>query len=464
MRRRDAIKTIGGFAGAAALSRILPGCGDNKGTPGITNYVFLMMENRSYDHVFGARAWMENKGGDGPNPAITLPDTSGNAIALFEATMDHECDLDPPHGWDELHSSWNAGKCDQFVVQQQMSHPGVTGPDAIAPMQYLTRTEMPVSYALADAYTTCDRWFASMMGPTYPNRFYWMTGSSNGMMDNNLPTGPLTWPSIFNRIDTKKVEWAYYYGSIPVLSALNEPGPYQLDLMTKKRLRGFSEFMLDAMAGTLPPISYIDPFFYGNDDHPPIHPINGQELIASVYTALAQSPQWNNCMLVVTYDECGGFYDHVSPPTTADDFASTGFDQLGFRVPAIVAGPYAKQGYVSSVQYDHSSALKHLINTFDLDNLNMRTAAANDLTDCIDMERLMAGEPAKPVDVPTVDPSQFPMPAECNYSGDVAFPTRDPISEWASKNPHKLGALDLRGNYDQYRREIREFLASSRRG
>ena len=120
------------------------------------------------------------------------------------------------------------------------------------------------------------------------------------------------------------------------------------------------QFMFNCQAGKLPPVSYIDPFFYGNDDHPPIHPINGQELIATVYSLLAESPQWKNCMLVVTYDENGGFYDHVSPPKTADDLAEQGFDQLGFRVPAMVIGPYAKQGFVSSVTYDHTSALKHL--------------------------------------------------------------------------------------------------------
>jgi phospholipase C len=467
MRRRDAIKTIGGLAGAAALSRMIPGCSTNDKTPGIKNYVFMMMENRSYDHMFGSRFFLENNtDGDGPSTTLTLPDTSGNQIGLFQAEPDHECDLDPPHGWDELHASWNNGACDGFVQQQELSYPGVSGVDAISPMQYLVRDLVPVSYALADAYTTCDRWFASMMGPTYPNRFYWMTGSSNGMMDNTLPSGPLTWPSIFNRIDDKKVDWAYYYGSVPVISALNDPGPYALDLGSDDgihgRLRPMQQFMFNAMAGKLPPISYIDPFFYGNDDHPPIHPINGQELIATVYTALALSPQWENCMLVITYDECGGFMDHVSPPQVPDDFASVGFNQLGFRVPAMIAGPYVKQNYVSHVQYDHTSALKHLMNTFDLENLNMRTAAANDLTDCIDMERLMAGEPSKPITLPTVDPSQFPMPSACQYNGDVAFPIKDPISEWASLNQAKLGHLDRRGKYDEYRRELRDFMAKAR--
>ena len=114
-----------------------------------------------------------------------------------------------------------------------------------------------------------------------------------------------------------------------------------------------------------------------------------QALIAAVYNALAQSPQWKNCMLVITYDEHGGFFDHVPPPTGPD--VRPEFQQRGFRVPTMVIGPYVKQNYVSSVEYDHTSALKHLQTAFGLEPLNERMNAANDLTDCIDMERLAAG-------------------------------------------------------------------------
>src|SRR5690606_2820113 len=116
------------------------------------------------------------------------------------------------------------------------------------------------------------------------------------------------------------------------------------------------QFFLDCAAGKLPPVVYIDPYFGsgGNDDHPPTHPMMAQALIRAVYTALAKSPQWKNCMLVITYDEHGGFFDHVPPPMVTDDtlekFGVDGFQQLGFRVPAMVIGPYVKQGYVSSVQ------------------------------------------------------------------------------------------------------------------
>jgi phospholipase C len=273
-------------------------------------------------------------------------------------------------------------------------------------------------------------------------------------MANVLPTtGLLSEPSIYHRLDAKGVDWAYYYGSIPVVSLYAG--------LDSNHIRRFSEFLGDAAAGKLPPVVYIDPAFNENDDHPPVHPINGQELISTVYTALARSPQWKHCMLVVTYDEHGGFFDHVSPPKTVDALAAQGFDQLGFRVPTLVAGPYVKQGYVSSKPYEHCSALRHLEVTFGLEPLNQRTMAANDLSDFIDMDRLAKGNWAKPIELPKVDPTdatQWPMSSVC-ASGSVR--QDHPILEWANAHPDALGSLDLRPELPEYRRTIREFLAQA---
>ena len=482
INRRDAIKRIGGMAGAAAMARFLPGCGGDDGQNGITTYVYMMLENRSYDHFFGARSMLEGKAGDGLTMAMMNPDLNGNPIAPWQPTVDQMCDPDPPHEWVALHNSWNAGACDGFVKSHQTAHSSST---LIDPMQYLTRTQLPISYALADAYTTCDRWHCSVMGPTLPNRAYWHAATSFGIGPdpeanseilttfNHVPV-----PTIYHRLDDKKVDWAYYYGSIAVLALLGNVGPYQLDLGPDNgtgRIRRFGDyqsetgqFFKDAAAGTLPPVTYIDPFFYLNDDHPPIHPINGQLLVSAVYNALANSPQWKNCMLVVTYDENGGFFDHVSPPTTADDtlekFQVDGFQQMGFRVPTIVAGPYAKQNYVSSVTYDHTSALKHLQNTFGLETLNVRMDAANDLTDCIDMERLKANQPADPITLPTINLDDWPMdPDLCNHSG--GFKYKDPISQWADATGGIAKRYDLRDGADEYLRSIREYVrAAQERG
>jgi len=408
----------------------------------------MMMENRSYDHLFGARKMIEGLAGNGLTQGTTLLDVNDQPVGLWEPNLDQECDLDPPHGWDALRASFNGGRCDGFVKTHQMEH---ENPTAIEPMQYLTRTQVPVSYALADAYTSCDNWFCSVMGPTWPNRFYWHAGTSFGEMVNALPTSLS--PSIYHRLVAKNVDWGYYYGNIPVVGVIN-------DFDVTPFIHHFSDFLDDAARGTLPPVVYIDPGFNANDDHPPVHPINGQALIAAVYKALATSPQWPNCQLLITYDENGGFYDHVPPPLAPDDMAAIGFNQLGFRVPTMVIGPYAKQSYVSSVQFDHTSALKHIQNTFGLDRLTMRTDAATDIDDCVDQERLEANDPSDPIDLPAIDLSQWPMSSACT-SGD--FKEAHPVIAWADANRERLGSLDLRGTERDMLTMIDNYLGSKPR-
>ena len=478
MKRRDALKTIGGLAGAAGIAKFLPGCGDGGGEEdpvGITTYVYLMLENRTYDHVFGARK-LQGLPGDGLRPGLSNPDMNGNPVAPYEATNADLCVLDPPHGWEASHAQFNNGMMNGFLTEYQRDHSSTTVKDA---MQYLTRTQVPISWALADAYTTCDRWFASMMGPTLPNRAYWHTATSFGLKANGEVLekfGSVPVPTIYNRLQESQVDWAYYYGNVAVVALLGAPGPYMLDLGPSDgtgHVRRFGDpegrtgqFFKDAAAGKLPPVVYIDPAFSENDDHPPVHPVRAQALIAAVYTALAKSPQWKNCMLVITYDEHGGFYDHVAPPTiTTDDtlakFGVDGFQQLGFRVPAIVAGPYVKQSYVSSVQYDHTSALKHLQTAFDLEPLNTRMNAANDLTDCIDMDRLARGEWAPPIELPEINHDDWAWEEpKCEGTG---FRYHDPISQWLDANPGKLAKeYDLR-NVDIEQRAIRNFLRQHQR-
>lgn len=453
MKRRDALKTIGGLGAAAGMARFLPGCGGDGGPGAITTYVYMMMENRSYDHYLGARSMLEGKPGDGLVATMTNLDIDGKPIPIWAPNVQQLCDIDPPHGWDILRASFNGGKNDGFVKQHQLAH-GMD-PTAIQPMQYLTRNELPVTWALADEYATADRWFCSVMGPTFPNRYYWHTGSAGGRMANlpGPPPGGFPFPSIYNRLHDKNVDWAYYFGGagfLPTITNFDE---------ARDHFFQFQNFLDDAAAGKLPPVVYIDPFFTFNDDHPPSHPINGQALIAAVYTALATSPHWNNCMLVVTYDENGGFFDHVAPPKTVDDRASEGFDQMGFRVPTLVAGPYVKQGHVSSVVYDHTSALRQLEKAFDLEPLNQRTMAANDLTDFIDMDRLAKGDARPPVTLPSIDLSQWPQdPVACKGEG---LRVSHPVNTLADEQPELFHGFDARSRLPEYHEAIREILAAN---
>jgi phospholipase C len=444
MRRRDLLKTFGAAAGAAGMTRLLPGCGaDGDGEEGITTIVLLMMENRSYDHFFGARSWQEGLPGDGLTGTETNPDSEGVQVPLWEATEELMCVPDPAHGWEASHTQYNGGLNDGFVTTHQEDHAGDLGP-----MQYLTRTHVPVSYALADNYAICDRWFCSLLGPTWPNRFYWLAGSSQGAISNDIPEGGFTTPTIFHRLLEAGIEHRYYYSDLPFLGVLGEVG---LDLT--RFLYYIDDFYSDAEQGRLPPVVYIDPPFTGADDHPPHHPIRGQEFIASIYNALAASPQWNNCLFVVTYDEHGGFYDHVAPPTAPDDRADQGFDRLGFRVPTLVAGPYVKQGHVSSVVRDHTSALRHIETMLGTEPLTARSSAAEDLSELLDLDRLAAGDPAPPIELPSFDVNEWTFDEICNAS--TLKPSKIDIAEYADAHPERMARWDRRAQLPEVMATIR---------
>jgi phospholipase C len=452
MKRRDALKTMGALAGAGTMGKVLSACGGGDDGPGeIKTIVVLMMENRSYDHLLGARS-LEGLPGDGLTTSMTQLDRLGGTVNLWTPPLtDAQCVIDPPHGWDASHVQFNAGAMDGFVTSHQNAHDSDTD---IAPMQYLTREHVPASWSLADNYVSCDRYFCSVMGPTWPNRMYWHSGSSNGIMSNDLPTNGFDWRSIYHSLADAGIEYAYYYGDVPVIAVLENIEGHA------DRIWRMEDFYSHAANGTLAPVVYIDPSFSSNDDHPPHHPILGQQLIASIYTALATSPQWKHCMFVVTYDEHGGFYDHVAPPTVFDDFA--GFEQLGFRVPTLVAGPYVKQGEVISTQLEHCSVLRHIDNMFGLESNFRRIAESNDLSDCIDQERLAAGDWAEPAEIAAVEVDESQITDACSYSER----DKHPMLELADLRPDIMRRWDRRGqkHVRDYAYFIGDYLEKHNRG
>jgi len=451
MKRRDALKTIGALAGAAGAAKVLPGCGTDGGSslpPGIHHVVVVMLENRSYDHVLGARKMM-GLPGDGLTASMSNMTAAGATVPVFQASFDDLCVPDPPHGWSAAHDQFAAGANTGFITEMEASH----GAGSTQVMQYLTRDLVPVSWALADGFASCDRYFCSVMGPTWPNRMYWHSGSSNGIMSNDFPSGGFTWPSIHHRLDEAGVDWKYYYMDIPVLAIVDT-------LDTAGRIFLLEDFYRDAMTGNLAPVTYVDPGFGYNDDHPPHHPIYGQQFISSIYNALAAGPLWEHCLLVVTYDEHGGYYDHVAPPTTVDDFASTGFGQMGFRVPTFVAGPYVKQGYVSSVTMDHCSVLRDIQNRFGLADLNQRVTAAADLSDVLDLDALAAGTPRAPITIPAIEIDESRIRQECR--GATAL--QHDVLRMADEHPRLFKPWDRRDKLVDSAYMIGDFLESVNAG
>lgn len=394
MKRRDVLKTLGSLAGVAAFPNVLTGCsgeGDSGDLEGITTLVILCMENRSYDHYLGARA-LESLGGDGLSDDMSNVRGNGDTAGIYHETLRRI--PDPPHSWQQCHSQFNGGANDGFMTEYDAVHGRNVNPH---PMGYFKREDLPFSWALADAYATSDRWFSSIMGPTWPNRMFLHSGQSGGLKENVLPTkGGINWRSIHHQLNEVGVDWGYYYQDLPFV-------PLFEDLEMKGKIRRVNnDFWKDARDGILPAVTWLEPNFDFNDDHPPHDQMLGQLFMASVYAALAESPQWNHCLFVTTYDEHGGFFDHVAPPKASDDRVSQGFDQLGFRVPAFVAGPYVKPGYVGSVVRDHCSVLSHITKQYGLSPLTKRVEGAPDLSEFIDLERLEKREPLPPVAMPEI--------------------------------------------------------------
>jgi len=361
----------------------------------IRTIVVLCMENRSFDHYLGSLRLHEGKpvnglGGDERNPA---PD--GSQVGVFK--LDDYTPEDPPHNWDAAHAQWNLGANDGFVKAH-------AGPSQAEVMGYHVRDQLTALYALADAGAICDRWFCSLLGPTWPNRFYLHGATSKGIKSNSPALG---FTSVFELLKDAGVSHRNYFHDVPWCS-----GAY----FKTSGINGIERFFSDAAAGTLPAFSIIDPQFFGagaNDDHPDHDVQLGQVLMASIYSALAQSPQWNECLFVITYDEHGGFFDHVAPPTKIDDDPE--FSQLGFRVPSLVLGPYARRGCAVSTPLEHVSVMKTLVTRFGIPALNARVSASNDLSSCIDPTTI--GAPQPPVVLPQMAVSMSALAARARARG-----------------------------------------------
>lgn len=354
---------------------------------GIEHIVVLMMENRSFDHYLGAlktdpgyagRAQIEGLDGDETNPA---PD--GTPVKVFKMT--NFTPADPPHSWKAAHDQWAGGKNDGFVK----AHAGASQDEA---MGFHDRSQIPLYYWFADNFAVCDAWFSSVLGPTWPNRFYLHSTTSKGKKDN---TPFLQAPdTIWDRLKAKGLSYKNYTAAPAAFYA----GGYATKLLSLNPIARISEFFDAAKNGKLPAFSMIDPDFTASDDHPDHDILRGQAFVASIYKALAESPNWSKTLFIITYDENGGFYDHVAPPKTTDDDPE--FERLGFRVPAFVIGPTVKKGYIEKKVLEHVSVAATLKTRFDIASLSKRMDVTNDVSSCID--------PAK-VKAPSLPPAGMPQ-------------------------------------------------------
>jgi phospholipase C len=330
----------------------------------IKHVIVLMMENRSFDHMLG---WLP--GADGRQEAV-YPDRDGTLVPTHALAPDYQgCGHpDPDHSWAGGRVELNNGACDGWLVAGNN--------DAYA-IGYYGPSDLPFLGAAAQAWTTFDRYFSSIMAETFPNRFYQHSGVTD-RLDNAQTLSTL--PTIWDRLAERGLEGRYYFSDVPFLGLW---GNKYLPIM-----RSYSQFLVDCAAGDLPQVAFVDPRFVGetegvsNDDHPHADIRAGEWFMNQTYRAVTRSPAWRHTVFVINFDEWGGFFEHVAPPTATD--VNPAFELLGFRVPAILISPFARRGHVSTAVYDHTSILKLIEWRWDLEPLSVRDANASNLADELD--------------------------------------------------------------------------------
>jgi phospholipase C len=385
----------------------------------IEHVIILIQENRSFDHYFGTYSGVEGYGSPGAKAVYEQEgyeaEGFGGKLLPFRIETNNvaECFPDITHSWVPQHNSWDGGLNDDFV----RTHIEVDGEAAgVATMGYYEKEDIPFYRTLAEGFTLCDHYHCSVLGPTYPNRLYSMSATLDPNGENGGPlvettsiqdpriAGKFTWTTMPEQLQSAGITWKVYNGQSlgiednplalfkkfqedPTLKKLGLETPYE------------KAFDRDIRHGELPQVSWVN-FGLPETEHPGNSTAKiGERYVWQLLKALKGHPAiWEKTAIFVTWDENGGFFDHVVPPTaplgTPDEYLTapdvtgssggvTGPIGLGFRVPMLVVSPYASGGLVSSEVYDHTSVLRFLETRFGVEVPNLsawRRETTGDLT------------------------------------------------------------------------------------
>jgi phospholipase C len=394
-------------ASCTFASGTLPGLSLAKDAPlgdqiPIDHVVVLMLENRSFDHVFGDLRTTQPDADVAP-PDSANPDANGVPVPVHH--LEEYCFGDTDHSWGGTRVQYDDGKNDGFVRSNAGDPNDARGERA---MGYYTSADLPILNWAANEFSIGDRYFCSLLGPTFPNRLFFYAATSFGYIDNVI-IGEQT-QNLMELLEGGKVSWKVYSEAIPGPGILIRSVSKYL---AKHFVQKLDPFYADAAAGQLAAVTLLDPDLSEtqggaqDDQHPPGDVQLADAIIAKVIQAVMQSPQWAHTALFITYDEHGGIYDHVAPPPacapdstppmiTAGMSATPAFDRLGFRVPMVVISPYAKRHYVSHEVYDHTSILRFIEARFNLPAMTARDANAAPLFDLFDFDHANTAASAMP--------------------------------------------------------------------
>jgi phospholipase C len=355
----------------------------------IKHVVILMQENRSFDHYFGtlpgvrgfadpAAATLSTR-----RPVFYQPDpghADGYMLPFHLDTKTTSAQAFPStsHAWGVQHAAWNNGAMDNWLPAHRAADKA-NGPFT---MGYYTRDDIPFQFALAENFTICDNYHSSVLGPTWPNRLFHMSGwndpngTAGGPITGNFDPAPFEWRSYPEALTEAGVSWQLYqeadnYGCnlLEMFRSFQE-APVSSTLF-RSGLRVFStgQFEWDARNDRLPTVSWLVPTSY-QSEHPDYTPAAGADFVASKIEAIAANPDvWAKTVFILNYDENDGLFDHVVPPTppagTPDEWIDTGSGPsmpigAGFRVPCIIVSPWTQGGWIASETFDHTSVLQFL--------------------------------------------------------------------------------------------------------
>ncbi|WP_138444571.1 alkaline phosphatase family protein [Sinomonas susongensis] len=394
-------------AGAAALPGAVPQTARSAaqaplpapGASGIDHIVVVMMENRSFDHFLG---WLP--GANGRQAGLTYIDRYGVPHGTHHLTDYQGCSHpDPDHSYEGGRIEFNNGKCDGWLR---------AGDNDEFAVGYYTSADLAFFAQAAPAWTVCDNYYAAVMAETYPNRFYQHAAQTDRLHNSTVTA---TMPTIWDRLSSAGVTGKYYYSDVPFLALW---GTKYLPISSP-----YAQFLSDCAAGTLPSVSFVDPRFTdessgtSGDDHPHADVRSGELFLNEIYHAVTTSPAWSRTLLVVNFDEWGGFFDHVAPSTAPDVSQTTAL--RGFRVPALVVSPYARRGSVASGVYDHTSVLKAIEWRWGLPALTPRDANASNIAQVLDFSA-----------APNLSAPAFTVPPFVAGPACTPLPGGDPEDEW----------------------------------
>ena len=423
----------------------------------IKHIVVLMLENRSFDHMLGFlqsdQYGIEGLQGDETIPEDPTVNPPVPVRVADTAHYLHDLDIDPGHDVHNVNiqlfnvpeGPFTTPPLNRGFVFDYAQQPGNTLQKAHNIMRCFAPDKLPVLTTLAKEFAICDHWFASVPGPTWPNRFFVHAATSDGHVDNQLRAYAMR--TIYDNLKDAGVSWRIYFHDFPRALALARLRTSVL----KKGFQLFTDFLADARNAQLPGYSFIEPRYFdffgkkANDQHPRHDVSLGELLIAEVYEALRHSPLWDQSLLIILSDEHGGLYDHQPPLSAVNPDGQNAtdpvfqFDRLGLRVPAVLVSPYIPQGTIDHQAYDHTSVLATVKKAFNLPNfLTQRDANASTFEQNLSLDAPRSNTPAtllRPGDAMTIAMhrtlARLPVTTDTvAVVMDAGAPSRAPLTEY----------------------------------